>query len=90
MTTRAERRAQIAESASDQAEAAAQYADAVERWRAFGRMPELAYALLGLGRCLPQLRDDGAKGALREARELFSSLGYGPAMAQAEVGEERV
>jgi tetratricopeptide (TPR) repeat protein len=78
-------RAQLAEAAGDHAEAAARYAEAVERWRAFRRVPELAYALLGLGRCLPQTSDDGAESALSEARELFSSLGYGPAMAQTEV-----
>ena len=78
-------RAQLAEAAGDHAEAAAQYADAVERWRAFRRVPELAYALLGLGRCLAQLSDDGAASAVSEARELFSSLGYAPAMAQTEV-----
>jgi len=78
-------RAQLAEAAGDHAEAAAHYAEAAERWRAFRRVPELAYALLGLGRCLPQPSDDGAEGALSEARELFSSLGYGPAMAQTDV-----
>jgi class 3 adenylate cyclase/tetratricopeptide (TPR) repeat protein len=77
-------RAQLAEAAGDHAEAAAQYAEAVERWREFRRVPELAYALLGLGRCLPQLSNDGAEGALSEARELFSSLGYWPAVAQIE------
>jgi tetratricopeptide (TPR) repeat protein len=77
-------RAQLAEAAGDHAEAAAQYAEAVERWREFRRVPELAYALLGLGRCLPQLSNDGAEGALSEARELFSSLGYWPAVAQTE------
>ena len=78
-------RAQLAEAAGDHAEAAAQYAEAAERWREFRRVPELAYALLGLARCLPQPSDDGAEGALSEARELFSSLGYGPAMAQTDV-----
>ena len=78
-------RAQITEAAGDHPEAAAQYADAVERWREFRRMPELAYALLGLGRCLNRLGDDGAE-ALSEARELFSLLGYRPALAQTKVG----
>jgi tetratricopeptide (TPR) repeat protein len=78
-------RGQLAEAAADRAEAATQYAEAVERWREFRRVPELAYALLGLGRCLPQTSDDGAESALGEARELFSSLGYGPAMAQTEL-----
>ena len=40
-------RAQLAEAAGDHAEAAAHYAEAAERWRAFRRVPELAYALLG-------------------------------------------
>jgi hypothetical protein len=62
--------------------AAAQYAEAIERWRAFRRVPELAYALLGRGRCLRQLGDDGAEDALSEARELFSSFGYGLATAE--------
>jgi hypothetical protein len=30
-----------------------------------------------------------AEAALSEARELFASLGYGPATAQTEVGEKR-
>jgi tetratricopeptide (TPR) repeat protein len=82
--------AQLAEAAGDHAEAAARYAEAVERWRAFRRVPELAYALLGLGRCLPQTSHDGAESALSEARELFSSLGYQPAMAQADTDRVRL
>ena len=78
-------RAQLAEATGDHAGAAAQYAEAVERWREFRRIPELAYALLGRGRSLRQVGDDGAGVALSEARELFSSLGYEPAMAQTEV-----
>jgi class 3 adenylate cyclase/tetratricopeptide (TPR) repeat protein len=78
-------RAQLAEAAGDHVGAATQYAEAVGRWREFRRVPELAYALLGLGRCLPRHGDDGADGALSEARELFSSLGYGPAIAETEV-----
>ncbi len=78
-------RAQLAEAGGDYAKAAAQYAESVERWRAFRRVPEVGYALLGLGRCLHKSSRDGA-GALSEARELFSSLGYEPAMAQTRAG----
>jgi class 3 adenylate cyclase/tetratricopeptide (TPR) repeat protein len=76
--------AQLAEADGDHAEAAARYAEAVQRWREFRRVPECAYALLGLGRCLVQLGDDGAERALREAQDVFASLGYGPAVARTE------
>ena len=77
-------RAQLAEAAGDQAEAAALYADAAERWRAFGNVPERAYALLGQGRCLAALGKPEADAPLREARELFASMGYNPALAETE------
>ena len=65
----------------DHAEAAALYAEAAERWREFGNVPERAYALLGQGRCLP--RSAARRGEpLREARELFASMGYRPALAE--------
>jgi class 3 adenylate cyclase/tetratricopeptide (TPR) repeat protein len=76
-------RAQLAEAAGDH-EAAALYAEAAERWRAFGSVPELAYALLGQGRCLAALSKSGAETALREARELFASMSYRPALAETE------
>jgi class 3 adenylate cyclase/tetratricopeptide (TPR) repeat protein len=77
-------RAQLAEHAGDHAEAAALYAEAAERWRAFGNVPEHAYALLGRGRCLVALGQTGAERPLHEARELFDSMGYKPALAEAE------
>ena len=60
------------------------YAEAAERWRAFGNVPERAYALLGQGRCLAALGDPEAEGPLREAHELFASMGYKPALAETE------
>ena len=47
-------------------------------------MPERAYALLGQGRCLQVLRDPDAGESLHEARALFGSLGYRPALAETE------
>jgi tetratricopeptide (TPR) repeat protein len=75
-------RARLAEAAVDHAEAATLYADAAERWREFGNVPERAYALLGQGRCLAALGKPEAEGPLREARDLFASMGYRPALAE--------
>jgi class 3 adenylate cyclase/tetratricopeptide (TPR) repeat protein len=74
----------LAEANRDHAEAAALYAGAAERWRQFGNVPERAYALLGHGRCLAALGQPGAEAPLREARELFASMGYKPALAETE------
>jgi tetratricopeptide (TPR) repeat protein len=75
-------RAQLAEGAGMQAEAAALYAEAAERWHVFGNVPERAYALLGQGRCLAALGKPEAEAPLRVAHELFASLGYEPALAE--------
>jgi class 3 adenylate cyclase/tetratricopeptide (TPR) repeat protein len=75
-------RAQLAEAAGDEAEAAALYAEAAERWREFGNMPERAYALLGQGRRLAILGKPEAEEPLSAAREVFASLGYRPALAE--------
>ena len=77
-------RAQIAEAAGRQAEAAELYTESARRWREFGNVPERAYALLGRGRCLVALGKPGAEEPLREARDLFASMGYGPALAETE------
>jgi tetratricopeptide (TPR) repeat protein len=74
--------AQLAEAAGDRGEATSMYADAAERWREFGNVPELAYALLGQGRCLAALEKPEAAEPLREAKELFTSMGYRPALAE--------
>ena len=77
-------RAQLAEAAGEHADAAGLYADAATRWQEFGNVPERAYALLGQGRCLRRLGEPEAEGPLREARELFESMGYTPALAETE------
>jgi class 3 adenylate cyclase len=75
-------RAQLAEHAGDHADAATLYAEAAVRWQEFGNVPERAYALLGQGRCLVAGGEPAAEGPLREARELFESMGYKPALAE--------
>jgi tetratricopeptide (TPR) repeat protein len=77
-------RAQLAEHAGDHADAATLYAEAATRWQQFGNVRERAYALLGEGRCLVAFEDPAAEQPLREAAELFSSMGYRPALAETE------
>jgi class 3 adenylate cyclase/tetratricopeptide (TPR) repeat protein len=69
-------RAQLLEQAGERDDAAAFYAEAAQRWRDFGNVPERAYALLGQGRCAC------AAEPLRGARELFASMGYTPALTE--------
>jgi len=75
-------RALLAEAASEPADAL--HAEAAERWHAFGNVPERAYALLGQGRCLAAVSKPEADEPLREARELFASMGFAPAVAEAD------
>lgn len=78
-------KAQVAEADGEYEAAADLYADAANRWHAFGNVPERAYALLGRGRCLRVLGDPAAQQPLAEARALFASMGYKPALAETEV-----
>jgi class 3 adenylate cyclase len=77
-------RAQLAEYAGEHANAATLYAEAAEHWREFGNVPEHAYALLGQGRSLLALDRPDAEGPLRQARDLFASMGYKPSLAETE------
>jgi tetratricopeptide (TPR) repeat protein len=77
-------RAQISEHAGELENAVALYGEAASRWQQFGNVPERAYALLGQGRCLSALGKAQAEEPLREARELFASMGYRPALAETE------
>jgi hypothetical protein len=77
-------RAQLAEHAADHADAAALYGEAARRWHQFGNVREHAYALLGQGRCLVALGDPSAEQSLRQAADLFTSMGYKPALAETE------
>ena len=74
--------AQLAEATGNHAEAASLYTDAAHRWHQFGNQPEHAYALLGQGRCLTTLANPDAEPPLRQARGLFASMGYKPALAE--------
>jgi hypothetical protein len=76
--------AQLAEAAGNHQQAASLYADAAQRWNQFGNQPEHAYAALGQGRCLHALSDPAADQPLTEARDLFASMGYAPALAETE------
>jgi tetratricopeptide (TPR) repeat protein len=75
-------RAQLAEAAGDHAAAAELYEQAADRWQKFGNLPERAYALLGQGRCLATLGKPEAEAPLRDARDLFTTLAYQPALAE--------
>jgi predicted ATPase/class 3 adenylate cyclase len=75
-------RAQLAERDGEQGETGDLYAEAAARWQEFGNVPERAYALLGQGRHLLALGRTGAEEPLREARDLFASMGYKPALTQ--------
>jgi class 3 adenylate cyclase/tetratricopeptide (TPR) repeat protein len=77
-------RAQLAEAADEHVDAVRLYADAADRWRRFGNVPERAYALLGHGRSALAARGTGAERPLTEARSLFVAMGYRPALAEAE------
>jgi tetratricopeptide (TPR) repeat protein len=77
-------RACLAEHAGKLDEAASLYRESAQRWQNFGNVPERAYALLGQGRCLRGLGRTGAEEPLLEARELFASMGYAPALGEVE------
>jgi hypothetical protein len=77
-------RASVAEAGGDHTKAATAYADVARQWRDFGDVPELAYALLGQGRCLVSLGVPNAAGPLADARALFASMSYRPALFETE------
>jgi class 3 adenylate cyclase/tetratricopeptide (TPR) repeat protein len=76
-------RAVLAEARGELESADALFREAAARWRDFGGLFALAYALLGHGRCLVRLGEFGeAASPLTEARELFSGLGARPFLAE--------
>jgi tetratricopeptide (TPR) repeat protein len=76
-------RALLAEHPGQHAEAAALFATAAGRWKRFEVPWEHAQALLGQGRCQLALGQPAeAREPLRTAREIFSSLGARPALAE--------
>jgi len=66
--------AELAEAREDHEIAVELYLSAEGGWRVFS-VPERAQALLGRGRCLLELEDPDAVSVLREARDVFASLG---------------
>ncbi|HXJ66007.1 MAG TPA: hypothetical protein VNN79_19785, partial [Actinomycetota bacterium] len=75
--------AALEEAGRDFSTAALTYAEAAGRWERFGVVPELAFALLGEGRCLVELhRQSEAVPVLRRAREIFDALEAAPALAE--------
>jgi class 3 adenylate cyclase/tetratricopeptide (TPR) repeat protein len=77
-------RAQLAEHAGNHDSAATLFAEAAARWQDFGNVPERAHALLGQGRCLLVTDPRAAQQPLHEARDLFTAMGYKPALAVTE------
>jgi hypothetical protein len=76
--------AQLAEQGGASEEGANLFEEAATRWQQFGNVAERAHALLGHGRCFRALGRSGAEDPLLEARELFASMGYKPALAETE------
>ena len=75
--------AALTEARGDLSSAADAYADAADRWEQFGVIPELAFALLGQGRCLLGLsQKTDATRALQHAREIFKRLQAAPALSE--------
>ena len=76
-------RAALAEAHGHHQAAAERYADAAQRWRTFGVVPEQAFALLGQGRCLVALGHlTEAAQPLSQARDIFQELQAAPALAE--------
>jgi hypothetical protein len=73
-------RASLAEHTGELEAAEDLFTEAASRWHEFGNVPERAYALFGKGRCLRTLARTGAEAPLLEARELFASMGFEPAL----------
>jgi hypothetical protein len=74
--------AALAEAQGDARHAERYYAQSARGWRLVGNIPELAFALLGQGRCA-LVGNEGAAGVLLlEARDIFTRLGARPALAE--------
>ena len=74
-------RAILAEARSEDT-AAALYEEAAEKWRVFPALYEYGDAVLGLCRCLARRSGDGLA-SLKEAEEVFRSIGAEPAAGEA-------
>ena len=74
----------LAEAEGRMSDAQALYERAEARWLQVTCIPGRAEALLGQGRCRISLGWNGAEEPLTEARNLFDSMGYESALAEAE------
>jgi hypothetical protein len=81
--------AALAEADRQLGSAAQGYANGALCWQQSGNVPERAYALLGHGRCLIALGHADAEVPLAEARDLFASMGYRPALTETQELLER-
>jgi class 3 adenylate cyclase/tetratricopeptide (TPR) repeat protein len=78
-------RAAVAEAERRLDEAAKLYRDVATQWRGFGHALETGLALLGLGRCLRDLKKmPDAEAPLIEARKTFVGLGTQPLIEEAD------
>jgi tetratricopeptide (TPR) repeat protein len=80
----------LLEANGDHEAAAVRHREAADRWDRFGVLPERAWALLGLGRCLLALgQAQEAMEPLREAARIFDRLGARPAFDDVNSALER-
>ncbi len=75
-------RAQLAEHAGDHAKAATLYADAADRWRSSATSPNTPTPCSARAAACSPSAGPTAEQPLREARDLFASMGYRPALAE--------
>jgi tetratricopeptide (TPR) repeat protein len=83
-------RAGITEGREEFDEAASLYAEAADRWRGFGVVPEHGHALFGHGRCLLALGNPDAEAKLRKARAVFARLDARLYLTETDAWLERV
>ncbi len=65
----------LAEARGEYEEGATLWADAAERWLAYGSMLERAHSLFGLGRCLLHVDPTQGRARMADARAVFAELG---------------
>ncbi len=82
--------AAMSEAGGELSNASTAYADVASHWESFGVVAELAFALVGHGRCLILMgRPTEAAPVLNQARDIFERLHAAPALAQVDALLER-
>ncbi|HEX5468665.1 MAG TPA: hypothetical protein VFW80_06435 [Gaiellaceae bacterium] len=69
---------------SDHTQAANLYTDAAQRWQQFGNVLERATPSSAEACLIAAAQPEAGAPPLRDARELFASMGYKPALAETE------